>query len=311
MDLYGRVFDGNGVAQSPTTAHQLNQNAATSQWRPITRPNYTMGGWAIGFSRGPAGSDSAICLNDEDGNLLAGDTSLMPSGSHNNNGDPAIATNDTGHAIVVWRCDSGVSLKPDATKDIEFRLLSAVNGALIGPRQYFANGPVGSDNEVRICSGGSNNNTFWAAWHFTPGDFESGMEVGGEIWAAILRPNTLVNNVQVIKDPFRVSAVGSGRAVNPEVAVDGSGRAVFTWWELVGSWYVVKARAFNADGSPRGVEWQVSPAGATIHYVYPDVSIKTDGTRVVFSYNSSSTPAMTNPGNVPPGHAQIYARVYD
>ncbi|MCZ7583136.1 MAG: hypothetical protein M5R36_07250 [Deltaproteobacteria bacterium] len=97
---------------------------------------------------------------------------------------------------------------------------------------------------------------------------------------------------------FLVHESADGSQTQPAVDQDADGNFVVAWKESLGGVVSIRARAFNADGTPAGASFAVA-GGAGLAVDSPSVAVDADGDFVVVWTQSSGGPS------------GVYAQRYD
>jgi hypothetical protein len=181
--------------------------------------------------------------------------------------DVAIAP--SGAFLVVWDDDVWWS-QPGSEGTIQGRFYSA-DGVALGPRfQVNSHIPGGKALPIASCGASGNWVVTWFAYS-SGGDDTSGTSIQAR-WldpeGAPLTPDIQVNN----ETP--------GNQIDPAVAMDSAGNAVFVWTTEIGDSAWIKGRRFLPGGTPADSEFRVDALDDRLNYE-PKVAVNDNGAFMV------------------------------
>jgi hypothetical protein len=195
---------------------------------------------------------------------------------------PAVAGDGAGGFVVAWH-----SFGQDGS------------GSGVYARRYDAAGPVGPEFRANTLTASSQSFPAVAA---APGGFvvvwqSDGQD--GDSWGVYGQRYDAAGTPR--GEEFVVNDAAAGRQVAPAVAMAPDGRFVVAWTDFgtEGDGFGVYARAFNADGTPRGPQFPVNTT-VVLDQMDPAVGIAADGSFVV-----------TWDGRLESGRFGVFARHFD
>jgi lactonase family protein with 7-bladed beta-propeller len=180
----------------------------------------------------------------------AADGTLSPTQELSTGTEPRIAVDPAGNAVVVSRLD--------VSRRIRYQTRTA-DGTLSEIQYLSEDGQPANMAQVAVDANGN------AVFTWRRSD--------GANWRIQARVRAADGTLSPVED---LSAAGQ-HALDPQVAVDPSGRAVFTWRRLEGTKWRIQARARAADGTLGPVE-DVSEAGRDAYE--PQVAVDPSGNAV-------------------------------
>jgi hypothetical protein len=279
--IRGRIYKADGTA--PGDDFIVNTTGAAYQFEPAVTA-LPGGRFVVAWGSEDAGDGSGGCVRarifSADGSP-AGNDFTVESTTTGYPGDPSMTALADGRFVVAWASDES----------------GDGDGNCIRARVYHADGsPAGDDFIVNATSPGGQHapsiaeladGGFVVTWHSAdPGDGAP----------SCIRGRRYGADGSAAGDDFIVNSTGTNEQYVPAVTALADGRFVATWQSRDpgdGSGFCIRARLFNADGSPASDDFIVNTV-ATNNQVHPSVTASADGHFVVTWYSADPGDGSSN-----------------
>lgn len=266
------------LSDGSTSTGEVQANTyttSTQQWPAVS--THLNGDIVVTWaSRGSTGSDTAVesiqvRQFDASGSPLADEFQVNTSTTGIQT-YPAVATADDGSFVVVWQSQISTG-DDDQGYSIQGQLFSSVGAPFGGELQLNQHTPLDQAHPaVAMTSGGS----FIVVWESasSPGDDVSLGSIQGRLFDSMGSP---------ANDQFQVNEVTTGNQSQAQVAAADNGEFAVVWkgqdtaTDEEGG---IVARRFNAQGLPRGGEFQVN-SYTTGEQLVPGIGLDGDGDMVI------------------------------
>jgi Ca2+-binding RTX toxin-like protein len=261
FDVRARIFNADGsiagpdfIATSITANTQLNPTVtALADGRVV-----------LAWQSSDAGqSDIRLRVFNADGTPAAGDY-VANSTTFDSQEDPSITALAGGGFALVWTTDEG------GLRDIRARVFNQ-DGVAIGA-DFIANSTT-FDTQLRPSVAALAGGGFAVTWDSSDG---SEQDIRARIFNA---------DGSAFAPDFAVNTTIVGGQYNPQIVALADGRFCITWDSFESGQTDIRARLFNADGSPAGPDLIVGTTTAS-NQGQPSIAALADG-RLVITWNSS------------------------
>lgn len=261
--IYAQRFDSAGRRQGAEV--RINETTEEGQARPSVSMD-SVGNFVVAWDSAHMGSHEDVFgrIFDSAGQPLTGEFQVNTF-SDSRQIDPAVTMNGSGAFVVVWVSDTGIGPGGHEFK-IRGRKYDAA-AVPLGAEFEVSDLTVrlGAPSEVAIDESGA----FVAVWseRVNLGSANTSADIGMRLFNADATPKT---------DPIHANSVGE-RALDPMVALDGSGNFLVSWYQHD---IPILARWYDSDGLSLTEEFPVTSSDAMLN---PSVAVAEDG-RAFFSW---------------------------
>ena len=268
-EIFAQRYDHN--ARPIGSRFQVNSYTTGMQWIPAVASDRNGNFMVVWTSNGQDGSFAGVFGQryDAAGSRLGGEFQVNSYTSFRQ-WQPDVSSDPEGNFVVVWN-----SLYQDGAFEGVFGQRYDPSGLPLG--EEFQVNTQTSQSEYRPRVASDSSGSFTVVWSSDSGSFQRRPAVNAQRYDATGFP---------IGTEFQVNTSAINTFGGPDISLSPNRAAVVTWHGDDESAFGVFGQAYDADGSPRGEEFQVStftPQGQS----YSTVSMRPGGDFAVVWYDTS------------------------